>query len=98
MTKGSRMFAGVAAAVICVVLLFSTFFIAVEAGHTCIDNQCEICYQISHCEKAIKSLVFAVLLVAALMVVPDLCEALRGMCFADRRKITLITLKVKLSN
>lgn len=98
MKKQNRKIALLLALAVCFVMLFSAFYIAAQADHDCIGEDCPICYQISICENTLKTLGF----VAAAAV---LSAALIYLCFTftkqqenTLRQATLITLKVKLSN
>ena len=46
-----RYAAGIFALMLLVVMLFSSFYIAVEAHHDCVGEKCEVCLAIRQCEK-----------------------------------------------
>ena len=87
----------VAVIVLCFAV-FSAFFIAAESDHDCTGNDCPICYQLSVCQSFLKNLCCAgtvAAFTAALIYI--LCNvSARGtdICAA----LTLVSMKVKLSN
>ena len=93
-----RIFAGLMFLVFAIALLSFACLVIVEAGHNCVGEDCPVCYQLSICESAVKySFVGAVLAM--------LFAALRlfALSFSDcilqlRNCISLVFLKVKLSD
>lgn len=98
MTKKCRWMAGVLAAVLAFVMLFSVAYIAEEADHDCTGVGCAVCHQINACENLLKSLGLAgVGTAAAAAGVYTLCQVISA-CTELIRAFTLVSLKVKLSN
>ena len=98
MTKRFRFMTGLLAAVLTVVMLSSAVYIAAEADHDCSGEDCAICRQISACENLLKSLGFAGAAAAITAALPyTLCKAVLP-CTETIGTLTLVSLKVKLSN
>ena len=98
MVKPKRILAMLMAVAVFAVMLSSALFLAEEADHDCIGDGCQICVQMNVCRGILKSLSLALhAAVAAFAVVYILCGS-----FWPREEstghVTLITLKVKLSN
>ena len=98
MTKKFRFLTGLLAVVLAVVMLSSAVYIAVEADHDCSGDDCAICHQISVCEDLLKSLglVGAAAAVTAAFTY-TMCKAILP-CTEMIGTLTLVSLKVKLSN
>ena len=64
MTKKKRIISVVVAVAVFFVMLYSALYIAAEANHDCVGENCPICYQISVCENTLKNLSLAVCAVA----------------------------------
>ena len=98
MTKKFRFLTGLLAAMLAVVMLSSAVYIAVEADHDCSGEDCAICRQISTCENLLKSLGVAGTAAAVTAALPyTLCKAVLP-CTETIGTLTLVSLKVKLSN
>ena len=98
MTKRIPFLTGLLAAVLAIVLLFSAVYIAVEADHDCSGADCAICHQISTCENLLKDMGLAGTAAAITAALPyTLCKAVL-LCTEVTGTLTLISLKVKLSN
>ena len=98
MTKKCRWMAGVLAAVLAFVMLFSVAYIAEETDHDCTGVNCAVCHQINACENLLKSLGLAGFgIVAAAVGAYTLCRVISA-CTELIRAFTLVSLKVKLSN
>ena len=98
MTKKPCFMTRLLAAVLAVVMLFSAVYIAVEADHDCFGDDCAICRQISICENLLKSLGLAgaaAVITAAFTY--TMCKAILP-CAETIGTLTLVALKVKLSN
>ena len=59
-----RLFAGAVCLTVLAALLFSAFFIAMEAGHDCTGGDCPICELILLCESTLRKLGGAAVLTA----------------------------------
>lgn len=98
MTKKKHFIAGILAAVICFAMLFSVCYIAAETYHDCTGENCMICYQINACISTLKINVLAmtavVLALSAIYSVVTESKDDDSVSF----DITLVSLKVKLSN
>ena len=98
MTKKFRFVTRLLAAVLAVVMLSSAIYIAVEANHDCSGDDCAICRQISICENLLKSLGLAGAAVAITAAFTyTMCRAILP-CTETSGTLTLVALKVKLSN
>ena len=98
MTKKLRLITGLLAAVLAAVMLSSAVYIAVEANHNCSGEDCAICHQISTCENLLRSLGLAgaaAVITAAFTY--TMCKAILP-CTEMIGTLTLVSLKVKLSN
>ena len=98
MTKKSRLITGLLAAVLAAVMLSSAVYIAVEANHNCSGEDCAICRQISICENLLKTLGLAGAAAAITAAFTyTMCRAILP-CAEMNGTLTLVALKVKLSN
>ena len=98
MKKRFRFLTGLLAAVLTVVMLSSAVYIAVEADHDCSGEDCAICRQISACENLLRSLGLAGAAAAITAAFTyTLCKAVLP-CTETNGTLTLVSLKVKLSN
>ena len=98
MTKNLCFMTRLLAAVLAVVMLSSAIYLAVEANHDCSGDDCAICRQISICENLLKSLGLAGAAAAITAVLTyTMCRAILP-CAEMIDTLTLVSLKVKLSN
>ena len=98
MTKRKRIISLVVAAAVLFVMLYSALYIAAEANHDCVGENCPICYQINVCQNALKNLSLAVCAVAfAAAFTYTLCRSI-SVCTDYAQSYTLVSLKVKLTN
>ena len=98
MTKKFRIMTRLLAAVLAVVMLFSAVYIAVEADHDCSGEDCAICHQIGVCENLLKSLGLAGAAAAVTAAFTyTMCMPILP-CTETIGTLTLVSLKVKLSN
>ena len=98
MTKKPCFMTRLLAAVLAVVMLFSAVYIAVEADHDCSGDDCAICHQIGVCENLLKSLGLAGAAAAiSAAYAYTVCRAILP-CAEMNGTLTLVALKVKLSN
>ena len=98
MTKKLCFMTRLLAAVLAVVMLSSAVYIAVEADHDCSGDDCAICRQISICENLLKSLGLAGAAAAVTAAFTyTMCKAILP-CAEMTDTLTLVALKVKLSN
>ena len=98
MTKKPCFITRLLAAVLAVVMLFSAVYIAVEAEHDCSGEDCAICHQIGVCENLLKSLGLAGAAAAVTAAFTyTMCRAILP-CAETIGTLTLVALKVKLSN
>ena len=98
MTKKLCFMTRLLAAVLAVVMLSSAIYIAVEANHDCSGEDCAICRQISICENLLKTLGLAG--AAAAITAAFTYTVYRAIlpCAEMNGTLTLVALKVKLSN
>ena len=98
MTKKSRLITGLLAAVLAAVMLSSAVYIAVEANHNCSGEDCAICHQIGIYENLLKTLGLAGAAAAiSAAFTYTVCRAILP-CTETISTLTLVALKVKLSN
>ena len=98
MTKKPCFMTRLLAAVLAVVMLSSAVYLAVEADHDCSGEDCAICHQIGVCENLLKSLGLAGAAAAISAALPyTVCKAILP-CAEMSGTLTLVALKVKLSN
>ena len=98
MTKKLCFMTRLRAAVLAVVMLSSASYLAVEADHDCSGDDCAICQQISVCENLLKSLGLAGAAAAiSAAFTYTVCRAILP-CAEMNGTLTLVALKVKLSN
>ena len=111
MTRKFRLITGLLAAVLAAVMLSSAVYIAVEANHNCSriaregdsylligGEDCAICHQLQVCENLLKSIGLAgaaAVFAAAVRYAP--CRVIPS-CVEVVRTLTLVSLKVKLSD
>ena len=93
-----RVMGGLLAVVVAGVMLSAAVYIAVEADHDCSGDNCAICRQISICENLLKSLGLAGAAAAiSAAFTYTVCRAILP-CAEMNGTLTLVALKVKLSN
>ena len=98
MTKNLCFMTRLLAAVLAVVMLSSAIYLAVEANHDCSGDDCAVCRQISICENLLKSLGLAGAAAAVTAAFTyTMCKAILP-CTEMTDTLTLVALKVKLSN
>ena len=98
MTKKLCFITRLLAAVLVVVMLSSAIYLAVEANHDCSGDDCAICHQIGVCENLLKSLGLAGAAAAVTAAFTyTMCKAILP-CAETTDTLTLVALKVKLSN
>ena len=98
MTKHNRVALLVITLALIFVTLFSAFYIAENADHDCIGENCAICHQINLYENMLKALglAFSVCGIAGLIVVA--CIGCASVMSTATAQDTLISLKVELLN
>lgn len=98
MEKKRRIAALLFAVTVLLVMLYSALFIAAEADHDCVGENCPVCYQINVCQNALKNLSLAVCAVAfAAAFTYTLCRSISA-CADVTPSYTLVSLKVKLTD
>lgn len=93
-----RIFVLLLIAAVCFAVLFSAFYIASEADHDCIGDNCTVCARLCACENLLGSLGLAS--VAAASVIAAVCFMLHVAENASKAccSRTLISLNVELLN
>ncbi|MCC8016678.1 MAG: hypothetical protein LIO43_04835 [Clostridiales bacterium] len=98
MEKKNRIVAAFLAVIVFVVMLYSALYIAAEADHDCVGDNCPICAQINVCQNTLKNLSLAVCAaVFAAAFTYTLCRSISA-CADITPSYTLVSLKVKLSD
>lgn len=98
MGKTKRILAMVMAVALFAVMLSSALFLAEEADHDCIGDGCQICLQMNLCRGVLKSLSLVLLAAAAPLTVAYILWGDFRPCQGSDGHVTLVALKVKLSN
>lgn len=98
MDKKKRVVTALVSAVYIFIILFSIFFIAAEADHTCcVKDSCPICCQINACKNNLK----IINTVSGLLIITAAAVFIIVLSLGNENSIslsTLVMLKVKLSN
>jgi hypothetical protein len=98
MTKRNRFLTTLLTISVAFVMLASVVYIAKESHHDCVGDNCAICHQINTCEHFLKDLGFGGAAAAAfLSLTVFLLECVRTYA-VHTASLTLVSLKVKLSN
>ena len=98
MTKKKRIISLIVAIAVLFVMLYSTFYIAAEANHDCVGENCPVCYQVSICENTLKSFSLAGCAVAFTAAFTyTLCRSISARTDVTPN-YTLVSLKVKLTD
>ena len=98
MTKKLRFLTRLLAATLAVVLLSSAVYLALASDHDCASEDCAVCRQISACENLLKTLGLAGAAAAVSAAFTyTVCRAILP-CAETSGTLTLVALKVKLSN
>lgn len=98
MGKTKRILAMVMAVAIFAVMLSSALFLAEEANHDCIGDGCQICLQMNLCRGVLKSLSLVLHAGLAALAVSYILWGSFWPCQRSDGHVTLVALKVKLSN
>lgn len=98
MAKTKRILAMLMAVAIFAVVLSSALFLAEEAHHDCIGDGCQICFQMNVCRGILKGLSLAIHAAAAALATAYILCGDFGPYEESIGQVTLVTLKVKLSN
>ena len=98
MGKTKRILAMVMAVAIFAVMLSAALFLAEEANHDCIGDGCQICLQLNLCRGVLKSLSLALPAALAALAVACILWGSFWPCQRSDGHVTLVALKVKLSN
>ena len=98
MGKTKRILAMVMAFALFAVMLSSALFLAEEIHHDCIGDGCQICLQMNLCRGILKSLSLALHAALAALAVSYILWGNFRPCQRSDGHVTLVTLKVKLSN
>ena len=97
MKKQKRSLAAVLAGLVLAAVLFSLLFLAAEAGHDCIGEDCHICGQMDVCMRLLQAVGVMLFISSAEK------TAVWAAAVLQRRSVpafsaTLVTLNIKLSN
>jgi hypothetical protein len=98
MCKNKKVLALILSLAIVFVLLFSVFYIAKEAHHTCIGDNCPICQEIEVCLQALNNIGLALIIAVSALVI-SYCTINSFAALSNKNVFnTLVNLKVKLTN
>lgn len=96
--KQNQRFTLLACILLCVTIAFSLAFIAIESNHDCSEYDCQICFEIESCKVLLRSISYIpVFLLFSSPLILHTLFLYRSAAFRNKA-VTLITLKVKLSN
>ena len=98
MGKTKRILAMVMAVALFAVMLSAALFLAEEIHHDCIGDGCQICLQMNLCRGVLKSLSLALHAALAALAVSYTLWGNFWPCQRSGGHVTLVALKVKLSN
>lgn len=98
MTKQKRIFTLLLAVAVLFVMLFSAFYIAVEAHHDCTGEDCPVCTLICLCRNTLKNLSLAICAAAFFAVFVSTAGKVLPCGRSFVRRISPVALKVKLSD
>lgn len=98
MTKKKRLFAALLAVAVIFVVLFSAFFIAENANHYCVGDDCSICSQVTVCENVLRTIGSAAVTALVAVFFGGFVSFLTAFFKKTAYSTSLVTLKVKLSN
>lgn len=98
MKKKHRMIASFLAVSAAFLMLFSVFFIASEAKHDCCGESCPICFQLDACGTTLKSVHAAGTVLLLMTAAQFFYDAVTVSVNRPVQNISLVTLKVKLSD
>ncbi len=98
MSKRNRIMTVLLAAAVLFVMLSSACYIAIEADHDCIGDDCPICYQISVCENTLRSVGQAVIILILAAFIGITMFSMPSFAKKPAYNTSLVTLKVKLSD
>lgn len=97
MVKSRRVFAAVLVVAVCLAMVFSVCFIAVQADHDCSGADCAICAQLHVCQKLLQVAV-TVMVLSALALAEEAVFHFYSVAKQLLCSTSLVAHKVKLSN
>lgn len=98
MTREKRTAAMLLAALLAAVMLFSVFFIVLEADHDCAGEDCAVCAVLSVCEELLTGRSAAASCIAAAVLAAVVTRSAARLCAVGTGSVTPVSLKVKLSD
>jgi len=98
MAKNKKLLAGFITLAILFMLLFSIFYITAEARHQCIGENCPICLEVQACVQALNTLGTGLATTVAVFAAAHLFVICLMPVFHRSPSLTLVSLKVKLTN
>lgn len=98
MTKNIRLGALLLTVLMTVVIFSSVVYIAAEADHDCSGDNCPVCYHISICENTLKAVGIVCTALIFIGFSGIFALSLFSLSFMPVYGISLVTLKVKLSD
>lgn len=88
----------IACILICAAMAFSFIFIAIESDHDCVEDSCHICAEIQSCKLLIRTMGNAFVSIFLFSHIAVYISYFFKTSQLTDRLITLVTLKVKLTN
>ncbi len=92
-----KIIAGIAATLMLVIVVLSSFYIARHLNHHCEDHHCPICICIQHCENSLQQMGFGLVVMTA-MIIPIAYRASIPLFYREIIQNTPVSQKVRLNN
>lgn len=93
-----RIMAGIIGIMMLFVVMLSAFYIALESGHHCEDEDCPICICIQQCENTLHQLGGVAIIQIAIIIPVVLNLVLAIRYYARLKQDTLVSQKIRLNN
>lgn len=97
-TKANKIAAGIMGIMLLVIVLFSSFYIAVEADHHCTGEDCPICACIQQCENTLRGIGDGTAAQSSAVIPVIFILFFSALFVAEFSQETLVSQKVRLNN
>ena len=94
---GRVLAAGAACLLLLAFLLFSSYFLALESGHDCHEDDCPICFCITHCENVLRQMTGNLIPTGAICILLFLSIQRLFSHFCNLKEDTPVTLRVRMN-
>lgn len=98
MKQKSRIAALMLCVLLCFTMLFSVMFVAAESSHDCTGERCHVCVELRACLSLIKSVSLTASALIVFLFAGYFIQLVFRRAVLDTAGLTLVSLKVKLSN